>query len=78
MRTKLYTTGQAAAKAGITRATLQAWISAKKIRAPKVVTLGKITVRMWSASDVRQLQHAKEILYCKGRGRKSKAKRQSV
>ena len=75
MSAKLYTTGQAAAAVGITRATVQAWIAAKKIRPPKATVLGNVTVRMWSKADVQELRQAKEKLYRKGRGRK-KAKAQ--
>lgn len=69
---KLYTTGEAAAAVGITRATVQAWIAAKKIRPPKTTVLGNVTVRIWAESDVRELRQAKERLYRKGRGRKPK------
>jgi excisionase family DNA binding protein len=74
MGPKLYTTGEAAAAVGITRATVQAWIAARKIRAPRSTVLGKVTVRMWSKADVRDLRLAKEKLYRKGRGRKAKPK----
>ena len=70
MSPKLYTTGEAADAVGITRATVQAWIAAKKIRPPKATILGNVTVRMWSESDIRSLRQAKERLYRKGRGRK--------
>ena len=72
MSPKLYTTGEAATEVGITRATVQAWIAKKKIRAPKATVLGNVTVRMWSAADVKMLRKAKEKLYRKGRGRKPK------
>ena len=42
MSLRLYTTKQAAAAVGITRATLQAWIAAKKIRPPKVTVVGDV------------------------------------
>lgn len=72
MSPKLHTTGEAAAAAGITRATVQAWIAKKKIRAPKATVLGNVTVRMWSEEDVSRLRKAKEEIYRKGRGRKPK------
>lgn len=75
MSPKLYTTGEAADAVGITRATVQAWIAKKKIRAPKATVLGNVTVRMWSAADVKSLRLAKERLYRKGRGRKPKPNR---
>jgi excisionase family DNA binding protein len=72
MSPKVYTTGEAAAAVGIARATVQAWIAAKKIRAPRATVLGKVTVRMWTAVDVKSLRLAKEKIYRKGRGRKRK------
>lgn len=70
MSAKLYTTGEAAAAVGVTRATVQAWIASNKIRAPKATVLGKVRVRMWGESHIRELRQAKERLYRKGRGRK--------
>ena len=75
MSLRLYTTKQAAAAVGITRATLQAWIAAKNIRPPKVTVVGDVTARMWSKSDVAILRLAKQKHYRKGRGRKAKSKR---
>jgi excisionase family DNA binding protein len=67
---RLYTTGEAAAAVGITRATVQAWIAKNKIRPPKATVLGNVTVRMWTAEDVKDLRSAKKKLYRRGRGRK--------
>ncbi len=75
MSPKLYTTKEAAAVVGITRATVQAWIAAKKIRPPKVTVVGKVTARMWRKSDIAKLQLTKQEIYRKGRGRKAKSKR---
>lgn len=75
MSPKLYTTREAAAAVGITRATVQAWIAAKKIRPPKATVLGNLTVRMWGVADVNMLREAKKRLYGKGRGRKPSPRR---
>lgn len=75
MSPKPCTTREAAAAVGITRATVQAWIAKRKIRAPKPIVFGNVTVRMWSPEDVKDLRLAKEKLYRKGRGRKPKPKR---
>jgi len=72
MRSKPCTTGEAAAAVGITRATVQAWIAARKIRAPKPIVFGNVRVRMWNRAAVKMLREAKENLYRKGRGRKRK------
>ena len=69
MSPKLYTTSEAAAAIGITRQTLQNWIAAKKIRPPKATVLGNVTVRMWTAKDVKSLRLAKKKLYGKSRMR---------
>jgi DNA-binding transcriptional MerR regulator len=68
----LYTTSEAAAAVGVTRQTLQNWIAAKKIRPPNATVLGNITVRMWTAKDVKSLRLAKKKLYRQGSGRKPK------
>jgi len=75
MSPKLYTTREAAAAVGITRATVQAWIASKKITPPELTVVGDVTARMWSKSDVANLGLAKQKIYRKGRGRKSKLKR---
>lgn len=72
MSSKVYSTGEAAKAVGITRATLQAWIAAGKIAAPAAQDLGKIRVRLWSASDVARLRQQKAKIYKKELGRPSK------
>jgi excisionase family DNA binding protein len=72
MSPKPYTTKEAAAKVGITRATLQAWIKAKKIVPPKATLDGARSTRLWRATDLAQLRKAKERLYWKGQGRPRK------
>ena len=74
MSPKLYTTGQAAAAVGVTRTTIQNWIAAKKIRAPRPTVFGNVTVRMWNEADVQKLRQAAKRLYRKGGGRKKKVK----
>ena len=72
-----YTTEDAAAKVGISRVTLQAWIKAKKITPPKPTLDGARSKRLWTASDIARLRVTKERIYRrgKGRGRKPKPKR---
>ncbi len=71
MAPELYTTEQAAARAGISRATLQAWIAAGKFEAPPK-QIGN--VRLWKPSDVARLQRVKARIYGKGVGRPKKRK----
>ena len=74
MSPKTYTTEQAAAEVGISRATLQAWIKASKITPPKPILKGAMAKRLWTESDLAQLRRAKEKLYWKGQGRPRKKK----
>jgi DNA-binding transcriptional MerR regulator len=74
MRPAIYTTKEAAAKAGITRATLQAWIKAKKITPPKPTLDGAKAKRLWTESALSRLRAAKERIYWKGQGRPKKNK----
>ena len=60
---------------GITRVTLQRWIAAGKIRAPRPRLLGGIGFRLWTEADVSRLRKVKREIYRKGRGRKPKPKR---
>jgi predicted DNA-binding transcriptional regulator AlpA len=70
MSSKVYTTSEAAAAAGITRATLQDWIKKKKCAAPKLQQLGKIGVRIWTQSDVDRLKATKKEIYQDKSGKK--------
>lgn len=64
----VYTTKEAAAKVGITRATLQAWIKTKKIRPPKPTLEGAKAKRLWTESAVTRLRAVKVRIYWKGQG----------
>ena len=50
--TSTYTTAEAAAEIGISRQTLQAWIASRKIESPEPIKIGKLSVRLWSETDV--------------------------
>jgi excisionase family DNA binding protein len=67
------TTAKAAQRIGIHHVTLQKWIAAGKVRAPKPVLIGAVGYRLWSAKDVAALLKVKEAIYRKGRGRKKKS-----
>lgn len=68
---KTYTTGQAAKAAGITRATLQAWI-AGGLAAPEPQLRNGRAVRLWTTSDVARLREVKKAnLKKRGRHRKN-------
>jgi len=59
MSSKFYTTAEAARKIGVSRQTLQAWIAAKKVRAPKLRLLYGMGVRLWAESDLARLEKVK-------------------
>ena len=69
MSRKLTTTAAAEA-IGIGRVTLQLWIRARKIKAPKTILRNGRGVRLWAQADMKRLRRTKEKLYRKGRGRK--------
>jgi excisionase family DNA binding protein len=70
-----YNTREAARSVGITRITLQRWIAAGKIPAPRTRLVEGVGKRLWSEQDISRLRKAKENIYRKGRGRKRKAKK---
>ena len=72
MSSETCTTKEAAAKVGITRATLQEWIKAKKIKPPKPTLEGAKAKRLWTESDLARLRATKERIYWKGQGRPRK------
>ena len=72
MITGKLTTAEAAKRAGIHQVTLQKWIAAGKVRAPKPILIGAVGYRLWSAKDVAALLKVKQAIYRKGRGRKKK------
>jgi excisionase family DNA binding protein len=71
---KNLTTLEAARELGLDRITLQRWIAAKKVKAPKPIIRNGRAVRLWSAVDMKRLQEVKAKIHRKGRGRKPKAK----
>ena len=72
MITGKLTTAEAAKRAGIHQVTLQKWIAAGKVIAPKPILIGAVGYRLWSAKDVAALLKVKQAIYRKGRGRKKK------
>jgi DNA-binding transcriptional MerR regulator len=70
MSPKPCSTGEAAAQAGITRATLQDWIKRGKVKAPKLTSVGNVSVRLWTASDIARLKAVKKKIYQEKRPKK--------
>jgi DNA-binding transcriptional MerR regulator len=69
------TTSEAAKGAGIHPVTLQRWIGAGKVKAPKPVLVGAVGYRLWTPKDIKSLQKIKSDIYRKGRDRRPKSKR---
>ena len=62
MATKLYSTNRAAKQIGVSRQTLQAWIFADRISAPKPTEVGGVTVRLWTKADIAKARKFKGTL----------------
>jgi excisionase family DNA binding protein len=70
-----YSTSEAAKKCGVHHITLQRWVSAGKIPAPKKTRVGGVIVRLWNDSDLDRVKEYKQKNFRRGRGRKPKSKR---
>jgi excisionase family DNA binding protein len=67
-----YTTCEAAGRVGISLPTLQRWIAAGKVKAPKPILIGAVGYRLWSAYDIDRLKAVKQAVYRKRSGVKRK------
>ena len=76
MSRRTYTTREAAAKIGVSRQTLQTWISRGKVPAPNPISLGNTTIRLWSEDDIRRLRQIKQQIYLQAVGRPPKKARE--
>ena len=72
---KLANTQQAASAVGISVMTLHRWVTAGKVKAPKLRIRNGRAVRLWGKADLAELRKLKQGIYCKGRGRKKGYKR---
>jgi excisionase family DNA binding protein len=62
MASKTYTTAEAAKQIGVSRQGLYNWIDEGKVAAPKAITLGGRTMRMWTAADIAKVRKFKGTL----------------
>jgi hypothetical protein len=62
MAAKLYSTDRAAKQIGVSRQTLQAWIFADRISAPKLIEVGGVTIRLWTKADIAKARKFKKTL----------------
>jgi excisionase family DNA binding protein len=72
MATKLFSTDQAAKQIGVSRQTLQAWIAAGRISAPKPTELGGVTVRLWTKTQIEKARKFRGTLKPGPKGSKKK------
>jgi MerR HTH family regulatory protein len=63
-----------AKQAGISRVTLERWLSSGKLSPPKSIFYGRNKFRNWTPEDVERVSKYKQENYRKGRGRKPKPK----
>ena len=52
---KTHSSREAAAKLGISLMTLQRYIAAKKITAPRLQVVGGIRLRLWTSRDIERV-----------------------
>ncbi|HKT46883.1 MAG TPA: MerR family transcriptional regulator [Candidatus Acidoferrales bacterium] len=71
MDEKKYTTIEAAKMAAIPRATLNYWIDAGWVKAPKVERINGKQVRYWTAEQVKALDEVKAKMMEKRKERKA-------
>ena len=57
-----YTTTEAAAKIGVSRQTLHAWIEGGHVTAPKLVEVGQRPIRLWTIADIERVKKFKGTL----------------
>lgn len=69
---RTFTTREAAARVGITRQTLQSWIAARKVKAPRGERFGRWILRSWTEADIGRLEAVKRKIYMKRSGRPRK------
>jgi DNA-binding transcriptional MerR regulator len=62
MKRTLRSTVEAAAAAGVPRATLQHWIKTRKIQAPRIRLVGRKAARFWTEADIRRIRQMKGTL----------------
>jgi predicted site-specific integrase-resolvase len=64
-----YSTVQAASELGIGRDTLHRWIRLGKIKPPAAQKVGGISIRLWTAEDLKRVRAYMKENYREGGGR---------
>jgi hypothetical protein len=69
-----YSTVQVARTIGVDKKTLLRWLYTRKLAEPKIIATPGAKIRVWSEQDLKRAASYKNQSYCKGRGRKKRAK----
>jgi excisionase family DNA binding protein len=62
MSPKTYTTAEVAEELEISRQTLYSWIERGHVVAPKAITAGKRSFRLWTSADIERARRFKGML----------------
>jgi excisionase family DNA binding protein len=62
MADRNYTTSEVAEKIGVSHQTLRDWIDNAKIPAPKLIKVGKSSIRVWAKNDIENARKFKGTL----------------
>jgi excisionase family DNA binding protein len=62
MKSRTYTTYEAAARIGVSRQTVYMWIRRGEIVAPELIRVGKSFIRVWTLADIEQAKKFKGTL----------------
>jgi excisionase family DNA binding protein len=62
MEDRTYTTSQVADKVGVSHQTLHDWIDSGRIPAPKLIKVGKNSIRLWKKTDIERARKFKGTL----------------
>jgi len=62
MATKLYTTKEAAKEAGVSRSTVQYWITTGKINPPELRVHNRRAARLWTDAAIKQMKFLAKTL----------------
>ena len=68
-------TRYAAKEVGISLITLQRWIATGKVAPPDFRIIDGRATRVWNKEDIARLRDVKKVVYCRGRGRKKRARK---
>lgn len=62
MEEKTYTTREVADQIGVSHQTLHSWVDSGRLPAPKLVLVGKNSIRLWVKADIQRARKLKGTL----------------